>query len=226
MLKSIRKLYFRKKLKVELLVNMINFPMFLNLNSKKVFVCGSGKAIEDKIGKLLEFNPEIYFFPECENEKTKYTDKIITMDHPLEEEDLKVLPAFVVASCNENRNIVISRACRKYNIPVNIVDHPGLCDFIFGSMITTDKICIGISSSGVSPSAAIRLKKDILDVVPDNIDSILEDMPSIRSWVHTWCSDKEMVKKVLAHIVSEAFNKDRSLTQKELYCIKNKYLEE
>ena len=225
MLKLIKQQSLRKKLKVGQLVKMVNFPMFMKLDGKKIFVCGNGKIIEDKIQKLIKFNPDIYLFPEDENYNLDIKNAKVK-DHMFTEDDLKELPVFVIASCDEERNCAIASACRKNNIPVNVVDHPDLCDFTFGSMVTTEKLCIGISSSGVSPSAAIRIKRDIIDIIPDNIDNILADMPAIRSWVHEWCLDKKMVPKVLNDIISLAFNVDRCLTREELYSIKNYYSEE
>lgn len=224
MLKLIKQQSLRKKLKVEQLAKMVNFPMFMKLDGKKVFVCGNGKIIEDKIQKLIKFNPDIYLFPENDNYSIENKNAKV-INHMFTEDDLKELPVFVIASCDEERNNAIASACRKNNIPVNVVDHPDLCDFTFGSMVTTENLCIGISSSGVSPTAAIRIKRDIMDVLPDNIDNILEDMPAIRSWVHKWCPDKKMVPRVLNDIISMAFSLDRCLTREEIYSIKNYYSE-
>lgn len=203
---------------------MACFPMFMDLQNKKIFLCGSGKDIVDKIYKMMDFHPQMYVFTEKPSDLILNIKGIHVRNRSMTEEDLKECPAFVIASCDEEKNREISEICRKYHIPVNVIDCPKLCDFLFPSLINTDKICIGISSSGVSPTTVVHLRNTIEKILPEHMDAILEEMPKIRKWVNIWCEDKDKKKEVLKIIVQESFLKDRSLTEIELQEIKEKYI--
>ena len=132
-------------------------------------------------------------------------------------EDLTPPPVFVIAAEERNENERIAGLCRKENIPVNAVDMQDICDFIFPAMITTGQMCIGISTGGLSPAAAVELKQMVSEAVPDNIDDILEWMVCVREEVRRRIP-KEEQRLILREIVRRAFAEARPLTEDEIRC--------
>lgn len=209
---------------MEQLVSMIRFPMFLNLQNKKVFLCGDGIEIVDKIEKMKGFGPDIYVFSEGASSCITSIENIKIIHRFIKDEDFEHMPVLVIASCEEEKNKKIWQLCKRYKTPVNIIDHPELCDFTFPALVTTKKVCVGISSSGVSPTTAIHLKNKIETMLPSQIDDILDVMIDIRTWVHMWCKDRTRCNEILRLIVEEAFQKNRPLTEKELEKIKEQFM--
>ena len=85
---------------------------------------------------------------------------------PFREDDLGH-QALVIAATSDNAvNAAVSQACQARNIPVNVVDAPALCTVIFPAIIDRSPLLIGISSNGVSPVLARRLRGKIESMIP------------------------------------------------------------
>ena len=191
------------------------FPMFFNLKDKVVLICGGGKHAIEKIERLMPFSPIIRVISESISPEIKEIEGLSIHERPFSQKDLECAPAFVVAAeeyCECKR---ISDICKKYNIPVNTVDIPTLCDFIFPSIIATEQLCIGISTGGASPTAAIKLKQQITELIPSSIDEILSWMLPARELVKK-ALPKDKQKRALQLIVQKAFSEDRVLEDEEL----------
>src|SRR5205085_2366044 len=60
-------------------------------------------------------------------------------------------------------------------------DKPELCDFYLSSVVKKGNLKIAISTNGKSPTIAKRLKEIFTDVVPDEMDRLLDNMQHIRN---------------------------------------------
>ncbi len=76
------------------------------------------------------------------------------------------LTLVVAATPNHSVNEHISNDARAHGIPVNVVDSPELCTFIFPSIVDRSPLLIAISSSGRSPVLARLLRRKIEALVP------------------------------------------------------------
>ena len=63
---------------------------------------------------------------------------------------------------------------------VNVADKPELCDFYLSSVVKKGDLKIAISTNGKSPTVAKRLKEQINEMMPDEIENVLENMHVIR----------------------------------------------
>lgn len=191
------------------------FPMFLNIKNREILICGGGKHAFEKIERLLPFSPFIRVISENISHQIRQFQGIIIEERQFLPDDLINDPAFVIAAEEYDENRRIAEQCRKRHIPVNVVDTPSLCDFIFPAIISTGQLCIGISTGGTSPTAAINLKQQISEIVPSNIDDILTWMISAREIVKGELP-KEKQNKALQTIVKIAFSENRPLNDKEV----------
>jgi uroporphyrin-III C-methyltransferase/precorrin-2 dehydrogenase/sirohydrochlorin ferrochelatase len=80
--------------------------------------------------------------------------------------DLDGMRLAVAATPECSVNEQVYRDATELNIPVNVVDSPELCTFIFPSIVDRDPLLIGISSSGQSPVLARILRRKIESMVP------------------------------------------------------------
>lgn len=192
------------------------FPMFTDLADREVLIFGGGKHALEKIERLLPFSPKIRVISDSIIPEIGAIQEIKTENRDFSEDDLNSHPVFVITAGDREHDERIAAACHAQCIPVNAVDRQDLCDFIFPSIIATDKLCIGVSTGGASPAAAVRLKKDISEIIPDSIDSILDWMPDAREYVRTKENDHTMQVKILHAIVAKAFEFDRKLSYAEV----------
>ena len=63
---------------------------------------------------------------------------------------------------------------------VNVADKPELCDFYLGSIVKKGSVKIAISTNGKSPTIAKRLKEVINDLIPEEMEDVLQNMQTIR----------------------------------------------
>lgn len=173
------------------------FPMFIDLQDREVLVCGSGSRAEEKIRQLIPYGP-----------------RITVIGDGFSELDLASHPVFVVVASNREENRRIAGICRRHHVPVNAVDQPEDCDFVFPAILKEGDLTVAIGTNGKSPAAAAELRKRIAGQIPGNVAEIL-----------TWLSDlrqkmKDMVpalrRQALGRIVQEDFRENRPLTREEV----------
>ena len=82
------------------------------------------------------------------------------------EVDLHGRKLVVAATPDRATNEQVYRDATALSIPVNVVDSPDLCTFIFPSIVDRDPLVIAISSSSRSPVLARILRRKIESLVP------------------------------------------------------------
>lgn len=80
--------------------------------------------------------------------------------------DLAGQALVVAATPDAAANRAVSRDAHAAGIPVNVVDAPELCSFIFPAVIDRDPLLIAVSSSGRSPVLARLVRRKIEALVP------------------------------------------------------------
>lgn len=163
---------------------MAYFPFFIDIEDANGLIIGGGKHAFGKIEKLLPYGPKLHVIATEISEAVKEIvekNEIQIEVRNFQLSDLEPRPDFVIIACDdmqERKNI--TKLCRERHILVNSVDDVENCDFIFPSLIQRGKLSIGVMTGGASPVIGMDMKKKIMDLIPDNIEEILECMEVIR----------------------------------------------
>ncbi len=184
------------------------YPVFLKLHKLRLLLVGGGNVGYEKLTSLLSNSP----------------DSAVTIVAPIIRDELKELvsrhPACTIIQRNfedtdlENKEIVICATDNKElhkriktlanakKLLVNVADTPELCDFYLGSIVQKGNLKIAISTNGKSPTLARRIKEVLNETIPDEIESLLQNMQAIRNKMSGDFSDKvkqldELTKKLL-----------------------------
>ncbi|WP_439106922.1 siroheme synthase CysG [Congregibacter sp.] len=72
----------------------------------------------------------------------------------------------IAATPDRGVNESVHREARSLNIPVNVVDSPDLCSFIFPAIVDRSPLIVAISSSGASPVLARSVRSRIEAMLP------------------------------------------------------------
>lgn len=221
------------------------FPVFMDIRDREILICGGGKHAMEKIEKLKPFQPKLHVISEnlsedfraylselmadaygnssggldtdvCRGSSSGLAPKIWIEKKRLSENDLSSCPVLVIAAENPEENRRIAALCREKHIPVNAVDQPEDCDFIFPSMLVTEHLCIGISTGGVSPTGAICLRNRFAEAIPDDVDEILLWIRSLKEELKKTQMEKSKLNKILRLAMNEALTRGRVLTKAEL----------
>ena len=164
---------------------MTYFPFYCDIEKKKWLLVGGGRVAAGKFSRLIAFTRKITVIaPEISDEiKKDAASDARLLERDFMAADLDDADIVVAATDDKALNAQIASLCREKNIPVNAVDDPENCDFIFPAIIKKGRLTVSVSTNGASPIYAAMLKKQINDSLPEYIDIILEKMAALRKIV-------------------------------------------
>ncbi len=145
------------------------FPVFLKLKDQACLVVGAGEIAARKIELLVragatitvigtEISPAVLSLQKTHN--------LTLLQKPFSPIDLGAFRLVVSATNHEETNRLVAETAAEQNIPVNVVDNPELCSFIFPAIIDRSPIIAAVSSGGAAPVLARLLRAKIETVIP------------------------------------------------------------
>ena len=162
------------------------FPLFINLQGQPCLVIGGGEVAARKIALLSRAGARITII--AENISSSVCS--LKTDHPLTllkkrfaAEDLGDFRLVVSATDDSETNQWVSRLAQERNIPVNVVDNPALCSFIFPAIIDRSPVLAAVTSGGASPVLARLLRAKIESVVPPSYGRLAQLAEKYRAKV-------------------------------------------
>lgn len=198
---------------------MAYFPFFMNIEGKRGLIIGGGKSALFKIKKLLSFKVNLEVIAKevlWEIKELEIEKKLCIKGHSFSEEDLIPSPFFVIIALEEKEeNHRIAHLCREKGILVNVVDEPQYCDFYFPSLVTKGKCSIGISTSGASPAISGLLREEIEQMVPDQMEEILDWLEERRTELKEKFPTEKARKQMIRILYLACVEKQRVLTKEE-----------
>ena len=183
---------------------MAYFPMFVDLNNRKCLVAGGGSVAVHKVRVLREFGAVVTVVAkELRTEMQQLVDndkQIQCIRRAFQVEDLEDAELVVAATDEWEVNHQIAGFCKKRRIPVNAMDQPEDCDFIFPSYVRERDLVGAFSSSGKSPVMTQYLKKIMAKELTPFLGEVADVLGGIREWVKTELEEKrrcEFYREVL-----------------------------
>lgn len=163
------------------------FPVFLKLDNMVVLIVGGGKVGLEKLAALMSNSPltsiTLVAAEICEEirELSRLHNNIILRERIFLPEDLKDASIVLVAINDPVESRRISNLARKNGKLVNVADKPEDCDFYMSSIVQKGNLKIAISTNGKSPTIAKRLKELFNELLPAELDLVLDNMQQIRN---------------------------------------------
>lgn len=163
------------------------FPIFLKLESLRLLIVGGGYVGMEKLNAVISNSPATAItivatqISDAIKEFAKRYSNIKLVEKPYDINDL-ANNDIVIAAINDpviSKQVVEDAKSKK--ILVNAADKPELCDFYLSSVVQKGNLKIAISTNGTSPTIAKRIREMLNDTLPDEIDTLLTNMQSIRN---------------------------------------------
>lgn len=148
---------------------MNTLPLFFKLENRPVLVVGGGEVALRKADLLDKAGATITFVaPSYEPRLTaQFSDSRHQLINDVYQQKYLDKQTIVIACTDdETVNAQIFHDCEARFIPVNVVDNPPLCTFIFPAIVDRNPITIAVSSAGKAPVLARLLRAKIETVVP------------------------------------------------------------
>ena len=163
------------------------YPIFLKLDQLDTLLIGGGNVALEKLQSLLSNSPHApitVVAPLVRKEVKTFLasyPKCKIIHRSFREADLKNKRLVICATDNQEVHRQIKLLANRKGILVNVADTPELCDFYLGSIVQKGNLKIAVSTNGKSPTVAKRLKEVIGDMIPDEMEDVLNNLQTIRT---------------------------------------------
>ena len=181
------------------------YPVFLDLTGKKCVITGEGYEVAGKVRALAEAEANVYYInPDAVPEIRELAlQGMICWEvrdfHPKDLDD-----CFLIITSGPN-NAGIFHLAEERKVLCNAVDDPKHCRYSYGSIHRQGDLTIGISTNGVAPAVAVRLKQRFQNEIGPEYKALLEILRRLRPEINRRISNFENRKKLWYQIVdSEA----------------------
>lgn len=130
------------------------FPFFFDLKGRPCLIVGGGEIAFRKVDLILRAGASIRIVaPEV---GTKLRQRLEGHPHtielrPYQASDLDDVILVISATDDRKVNATVSHDARARNLPVNVVDQPDLCTFIFPAIVDRSPVVTAVSTGGDAP---------------------------------------------------------------------------
>ncbi|MCK5815718.1 MAG: bifunctional precorrin-2 dehydrogenase/sirohydrochlorin ferrochelatase [Flavobacteriaceae bacterium] len=171
------------------------YPIFLKVSKLNVMILGGGSVGFEKLSFLLKSSPNANVVVTAKEFSKEMISLAKEFDIPLMwrpySKNLLHKQHMVIAATNDKDvNKEIHRDAKAKQLLVNVADTPELCDFYLGGIVTKGNVKIAISTNGKSPTMAKRLRQFFEEVIPENIDDLVENLNFYRTTIKGKFTDK------------------------------------
>lgn len=164
------------------------YPIFLKAKNLNILIVGGGFVAEEKLTFLLKSSPDAHvtmvspmFRP---NTIALAKKGCVTLVKAVYDKTYLKGKHVVIATTNvPETNIQVWQDCRLQSKLVNVADNPPYCDFYMGGIVTKGHVKVAISTNGKSPTTAKRLRQFFEDVIPENINNLVENLNIYRKTI-------------------------------------------
>ena len=149
---------------------MAYFPMYINLEGKKVIVVGGGKAALRKINSLLYFGAKIAVIAPKVCDEIKAIKGINVHESNVALDILQNADIVVAATRRADINDKIGNYCKAQGIMVNVADNRELSSFLFPGVIVRGDLVVGVTTGGNSQAVSKQIRNMIDRMIPEEYD--------------------------------------------------------
>ncbi len=162
------------------------FPVFLKLEEMRVLLVGGGLVALEKLTAIVNNSPgaKVVAVAREVHPDFAYTVKFYS-NVQLVLGDYK--PEFIddadIVVCAVNdipTSEIIRNDTKQRGKLINVADKPALCDYYLGSIVTKGNLKLAISTNGKSPMLAKRLREVFTELLPDEMDEVMQNLQQIR----------------------------------------------
>ena len=140
------------------------FPMFVKLDGRRCLVIGAGSVGEAKIESLLATAASVHVVAPKATPKVREWAREGRIQLNLREyvpADLAGVFLVIAATSSRALHDEIYAEAKRRDVLCNTVDEPERCDFYFPAVVRRGDLQIAISTGGLSPALAQRLRKEL-----------------------------------------------------------------
>lgn len=161
------------------------YPAMLNISGRRVLVVGGGEVALRKMRDLLEcgalvtaISPDFHEAVTALGESSPGAVTLVRRTYRSGDCDGFLIVISATDDDAVNRQVFLE--ARERNIFINAVDDPENCTFFVPSWFRRGDLLVSVSTGGISPSLAARLRREIEESIPGSIEKKLEALQRVR----------------------------------------------
>ncbi len=164
------------------------YPIFLKASQLEILIVGGGFVAEEKLHFLMKSSPDAkvtMVSPMIRNETLQLAKKnqVVLIEDSYNANYLYGKHMVIATTDKPKVNLQVYADCRKLNTLVNVADNPPLCDFYMGGIVTKGYVKVAISTNGKSPTTAKRLRQFFEEVLPEDINKMVQNLNEFRKTI-------------------------------------------
>jgi len=187
------------------------FPMFVKLRDRLCIVVGGGQIAEAKVPGLLAAGARIRIIaPEVTEALAGLAreGRIEWLRKTFESADLAGAYLVIAATSVIDVNHDVFHEAEARGILCNAVDDPDYCHFYYPSVVRRGALQIAISTEGLSPALAQRLRRELETQFGPEYEPWVNWLGAARKFLRAKNDDSEETRQLLHQLASaEMFNK-------------------
>lgn len=198
---------------------MAYFPLFVELEGRPCLIVGGGRVALRKAQGLLPYGARVTavapaFAPEWE---ALSGANVTLARRAFSPRDVEGQTLVIAATDDAAQNGAVAARCADARIPVNVVDDPARCTFLFPALVRRGALSVGISTGGASPTAAARARERVAAALPEDEpwEPILDFLAARRAAVKARVPDGAARAKIFAALFDACMARGRPLTDEE-----------
>ncbi len=179
----------------------------LNLSGKRAVVIGGGAVAARKILTLLEANAEVTVISPNLHESIMevFAEKrIIWRQKRFEPNDLQDFFLIIAATDQAMVNVQVYESANHHQL-INLVDRPDLSNFIVPASLRRGPLTISVSTSGVSPGLARKIKQELAEEYDEVYEEYLLFLEQSRQRVLEEVGDIKQRRHILKGLLQPQF---------------------
>jgi siroheme synthase-like protein len=168
-------------------------PVSLAMTNRSCLVVGGGMVALRKVDTLLDYKTTITVVaPEVIDKLSYFAErgKITLEKRPYQPREASAYELVIAASDDTALNRQVGEDCRLTNTPVNVVDDPEHCSFIFPAVLKRDCLSVAVATDGKAPFMSGHLRVILDTIFPQHWNQLMRHAAAFRKQVQArWGSD-------------------------------------
>ncbi|MEM9668988.1 MAG: siroheme synthase CysG [Pseudomonadota bacterium] len=163
------------------------FPTFFNMDDADIAVFGGGEEARRKVRLLVKTPARITVLVGDEIDEgfaEEFAGRITITPFDQYGPVLDVAKFAIIACRVDSRIEEAVTLARQFGVPINVVDHPELCDFIVPSILDRGEIVAAVATGGSAPVLAKSVRAKLEALMPKRIGELTRFARELRPAVY------------------------------------------
>ena len=179
------------------------YPICLNVEGWECVVVGGGEVAARRAQALVEAGARVRAVAPWFCRLFRDLVGVERLEREYDESLLLGARLVIAATDRKEVNAAVSRHARRMNILVNVVDEPGLSDFIVPAVVRRGRMALAISTGGAFPALAGALRRELEETYPPGWGELVELLGWARGEIRRRIADPGRRHRLLRRLAEQ-----------------------